>query len=137
MSADAVLLAASALHAGFQLVVTLLVYPALAATPADRWPAAHAAHTRRVTPVVGLVYGALLVAGAVTVAGGPGVPQVVAVAASGVAVAVTAAFAAPAHSRLAHGLDGRVLRRLLGADRVRLAAAVTAAVAALVGSLGT
>ncbi len=134
MTASVLLVAATALHAGFQLVVTLIVYPALAATPAERWPSTHAAHVHRIVPVVGLVYGSVLVAGAVAILSGPGVAQGVAVAASGTAVVVTAAVAAPAHSRLGRGLDERVIRRLLAADRVRLACALVAASAALLAA---
>jgi hypothetical protein len=136
MTTDVLLVAATALHAGFQLVVTLVVYPALASTPAERWPAAHAAHGRRIVPVVGVVYGSVAVAVVLAVADGVRVAEGVAVAASMSAFAVTAFVAAPAHGRLGRGWGERVLRRLGVADRLRLVAAVTAAVAALAGALG-
>lgn len=135
MTADAVLLAATALHAGFQLVVTALVYPALSETPAEQWRARHDAHTRRIVPVVALVYGSVLVALVVVVADGLDVGRGVAVAASVAAVLVTATIAAPAHRALGRGWDARVLRRLVVADRLRLVAALTAASAALVAAL--
>lgn len=129
------LVAATALHAGFQLVVTLLVYPALAEAPEGTWTAAHAAHARRITPVVALVYAALIGAGTVAVIDEPSPAQTVAVAASGLAMAVTAAIAAPAHGRLGASREPDVLRRLLRADRVRCAAALVSAAAALAGAL--
>jgi hypothetical protein len=54
------LLVSTALHAGFQLMVTFVVYPGLADVQPDRWPVAHARHSRRITPLVALVYGAAL-----------------------------------------------------------------------------
>ena len=54
------LLASTALHAGFQLKVTLVVYPALADVQPNLWAAAHARHSRRITPLVALVYGGAL-----------------------------------------------------------------------------
>ncbi len=100
MAVDVVLVAATALHAGFQLVVTALVYPAFAETPVGEWPARHAAHSRRITPVVGLVYGWLFVAVILAVTDGLSAWRGVAVAASAVAVLATAFCAAPAHARL-------------------------------------
>ena len=41
------LLVSTALHAGFQLTVTFVVYPGLADVQPDRWPVAHARHSRR------------------------------------------------------------------------------------------
>lgn len=131
MTADVLLVAATALHAGFQLVVTALVYPALAATPRDQWADRHAVHSRRVTPVVALVYGSVLVAVAYAAADGVGVLGGVAVAGSVTAFALTAFVAAPAHGRLGRGWDQRVLRRLVVTDRLRLLAAAVAAVAAV------
>jgi hypothetical protein len=129
------LLGAAALHAGFQLTVTLVVYPALADLPPDGWGPAHDAHSRRITPVVGVVYLAALVAcgGALLQAPSPGV--LVAVAGTLAAVAVTAVSAAPTHGRLGRGREDALVRRLLRADRLRCAAALVAlagAVAALV-----
>ena len=51
---------AAALHAGFQVTVTVLVYPALAGRSAAEWSAAHTRHSRAITPVVAVVYGALV-----------------------------------------------------------------------------
>ncbi|MBP2388961.1 hypothetical protein [Aeromicrobium fastidiosum] len=127
------LVAASGLHLGFQAVVTVVVYPALAEARADDWAAAHAAHSRRIVLLVAPLY--LIVAAAClwTLAVGPRTGwTLVALAGHAVAAAVTATSAAPSHGRL--GRDGRTdreLTRLLTADRWRLAATVVAFGAAL------
>lgn len=130
-----VLIAATALHAGFQLTVTLVVYPALASVPTPSWPAAHDAHSRRIAPVVVVVYGAALpiVVGAVAVERSLG--AAVACAATVAAVLVTATSAAPIHARLANGRDDDLVRRLLRADRWRCLAALIAFGGALLVAL--
>lgn len=128
------LVAATALHAGFQLVVTFLVYPAFAEVPADDWSRYHEAHSRRITWLVAVVYGlALLAAAGVLITGTWQVGTLTSVAATGLAVLVTMTVAAPAHSRLGRG--ERDLATLLVADRFRLVAAVLAAVAALAATV--
>jgi hypothetical protein len=141
------LVAATALHLGFQLVVTALVYPALLAPEAARdddgvravarWRLAHERHRRRITPVVGLVYGLLgLADGWVLVAGPRSAPALVSVAAAAVVVLVTATTAGPAHGALAsRGRSEALVRRLRRADAVRLVGAAVAAVAAVVAAL--
>ncbi|WP_432542637.1 hypothetical protein [Kineococcus sp. SYSU DK002] len=128
------LLAATALHAGFQLTVTAVAYPALTATGAREWAAVHAAHSRRIIPVVALVYGALLVACGRALATLPATPWLVtALAGAALAVGATALAAAPTHSRLARrGPRPELLRRLVRADAVRTAGALLA----LAGALG-
>ena len=119
----AAFLAATALHAGFQATVTILVYPALARVPADRWAVEHERHSRRITPLVGIVYVAL--AGAtvwVLVADRGPWAYVGAVLALGVAL-VTGLGAAPVHGRLS-GAEPVLIERLLRIDRVRIALAV-------------
>jgi hypothetical protein len=124
------LLGAAALHLGFQATVTLLVYPALLERGArgDGWAAAHEAHSRRITPLVVVVYGALLpplvVAGWTLARGGAGWGTALCITGAVVAFVATAAVAAPAHSRLARGWAGEVGVRLARADAVRLAGAV-------------
>lgn len=124
---------AVAVHAGFQVTVTVLVYPALAATPPERWEVVHGAHSRRIAPLVAVLYGALVVTGGLTAyAGAVDSAWVVAVAAVGATVLLTAAVAAPLHGRL--GREGPrpvLLRRLLVADRVRALLAVLALAAVL------
>ena len=129
-SAEIVLLAATAAHLGFQATVTAVVYPALARTPPARWAAVHDAHSRAITPVVAVVYGSLLVACGWALWSGPDAATVVAVAATAAAMLVTAVAAAPAHGRLAGGHDPDRIRRLLRVDRLRVAAAAVALVAA-------
>lgn len=129
MSPEVALLAVTALHAGFQAVVTIVVYPALRDLGADRWSAGHAAHSRRVSVVVAPVYLLVLVVCGwqLTDLAGVGAGALVAVAGNGLALTVTAAVAAPTHGRL--GRDGprpELLRRLLVADRVRLVGALVA-----------
>ena len=117
-AATVALLGAAALHLGFQLTVTFVVYPALARAP--DWGSAHAAHTRSITPVVVVVYGVLVLAGAWSlVATWPDGWALVAVAGGGVSLLATALVAGPAHGRLADGRNPALLRRLLVADRVR------------------
>lgn len=131
------LLVATAVHAGFQLAVTMLVYPAFAAVPDQQWSEQHERHSRRITPVVVVVYGPLLLAGGWVLLTGPTLLAGLAVGAAAVASGLTAAVAVPAHARLGrHGRDRTTLRRLLVADRLRLLAAAVAlgcAVGAAVG----
>ncbi len=128
---DVLLLAAGFLHLGFQATVTALVYPTLTSVDDADWSVWHAAHSRRITPIVVVVYGLAVVAGVMVVADGPTSWGVVSIAGHGVALVATALVAAPAHVRLGDGRDDAVLARLLAADRLRLAGAVVAAVAAV------
>lgn len=131
-----VLLAATWAHLGFQVTVSSLVYPVLAATPSEAWRGAHDRHSRVITPTVGAVYAALLLGTAASLSTAAG-PAVVA-AAAGVALSLgtTALVAAPLHGRLAAaGPTPERLRTLLVADRVRTAGAALAAVAATVAAL--
>lgn len=128
------LLAAAALHLGFQLTVTLVVYPALAAAP--DWDRAHSAHTRAITPVVVLVYGVLVVAAGWALVSTWLDPWVlVAVAGVGVALLGTAFVAGPTHGRLGAGRDPVLLQRLLLADQVRTAGAAVCLTGAAVSVL--
>ncbi|MCW2816449.1 MAG: hypothetical protein JWN84_3904 [Nocardioides sp.] len=121
----------AAAHAGFQLTVTVLVYPALVEVERSAWDGAHGRHSRRIVPLVALLYAGLVGTGGVLVADGPGVLGWVALAAAAGALATTAGFAAPIHGRLRAESD--VLRRtLLLVDWVRCAFAVVSAVAAVV-----
>ena len=124
---SAALLGATAAHAGFQATVTLLVYPALAGVPADDWSSAHDAHSRRITPLVVVVYGALLVAcGGAVVSAPTSVGVRVAVLGTAATLLVTAVGAAPTHGRLAAGRSDRLVARLLRVDRLRLVLALVA-----------
>ena len=132
-----VLVAATAVHAGFQLTVTCLVYPALARVGPTEFARAHAAHSRAIVPLVGLVYGAAVVAVVGTVVGAP--RSVLAWSAAGAtagAVLVTAFRAAPLHGRLGrHGPEPDLVRSLILTDRVRTLFALLALVAAMAYAL--
>jgi hypothetical protein len=133
-TAGVALVAATAVHAGFQAVVTLLVYPAFAEVPSERWSRFHDAHSRRIAGIVVVVYGLLVASSAwVLVAGPRNAGTLAAVGFAGLAMLTTAAVAAPAHGRLSHGRGDRDLTRLLASDRVRFVAALLAAVAAVAG----
>jgi len=128
----ALLLAVAGLHAGFQATVTLLVYPALAEVPPERWHDAHDRHSRRIVPLVAVVYVALLVTGVGAVAGHPSsVLLWVATLASAAAVLVTATAAAPLHGRLGSGRDPALVARLLVVDRLRCGCATLGFAAAV------
>ncbi len=137
MSADrvlTVLVAAAALHLGFQLTVTRVVYPALAAAP--DWEPAHAAHSRAIAPLVAVVYGVLLAVGVwALVVVGPDPWVLVSAVGAAVSFLATALVAAPTHGRLGAGRDDRLVARLLAADRARAAGAVVCGVGALLAAL--
>ena len=127
------LVGATALHAGFQLAVSVVVYPALAATTPEGWRSVHDAHSRRIAPLVGVVYAVALVAVVGSVLTDPGPAVLLATLATGAAMALTAALAAPLHGRLGRvdRPDTDLLRQLLLVDRLRAVAAVLALVAAV------
>ncbi|MEU8615032.1 hypothetical protein AB0C29_44310 [Actinoplanes sp. NPDC048791] len=129
-----ILLAAAALHLGFQLTVSLVVYPALADAPESAWREIHDAHSRRITPVVVVVYGLLVVACGWAVLAGPDAWTIVSVAAAAVAGLLTAFGAAPTHGRLGRGWSRELVHRLLLIDRGRAVAAVVCAVAAFLAA---
>lgn len=116
-------LLAAGVHAGFQLTVTALVYPALSRVPADRWANEHARHSRAIIPLVGLVY-VLLAASVIwlLMTDRHGSTYVGAVGAATIA-AVTAFGAAPLHGRLSVRND-ELISRLLRIDQVRALLAV-------------
>jgi hypothetical protein len=89
-----------------------------------------------VLSVVAVLVLALLAVAGVVVTGTWQVGTLTSVAATGLAMLVTMAVAAPAHGRLGRGRGERDLATLLAADRVRLGAAVLAAVAALAATVG-
>lgn len=122
-----VLVAATGVHAGFQATVTALVYPGLSRVRPDDWSAAHAAHSRAITPLVAVVYGTAVVASAGSLVQAPASAGVrVAALGTAGAVLVTAMSAAPTHGRLAQGRTAELVGRLRRADRVRLGCALVA-----------
>lgn len=122
---------ASALHAGFQATVTVLVYPVLGDRDSGEWRVAHARHSRSIAPLVGVVYVPLVISGGVFVASGPDLAGWLALAGAIGALGLTAAAAAPIHGRLADR-DDALVSRLLVADRARCVLAVAGAVLAVV-----
>ena len=134
---SAALVAATALHLGFQLTVSLVVYPALVRTPADAWRERHTHHSRSIAPLVALVYGALLVACAGALVRAPDAGAVLAALASLATIAVNGAVAAPLHGRLARtGPDPGLLARLRVADLARTALAGIALIGAVLHVTG-
>lgn len=127
---------AAVLHAGFQVTVTALVYPALVRVgrehPGD-WRAAHDRHSRGIVGLVGVVYVLLLVTGVWLLTSSPGPVALLALGATWGAVLVTGVAAAPTHARLgrADSPDPALLRRLLVADRWRAALSLAGAVSAV------
>lgn len=117
-TAQTAFLVAAAVHAGFQLTVTVLVYPALARVHASDWPREHDLHSRRIVPLVGVVYVLLAVTTIwlLTVDRG-GWTWAGSWCASAVA-AVTAFGAAPLHGKLTDR-DEPLMARLLVVDRWR------------------
>jgi hypothetical protein len=135
VTAEVLVLAAAALHAGFQLTVSVLVYPAL--LRADPFTPAHDRHSRSIVPLVVLVYVALVASGVTRlVVGQLDAPSLVALAGAALAGLTTAFVAAPTHGRLAHGRTDELARRLTRADLVRTAGAVVGLAGALVAALG-
>ncbi|MBA2694575.1 MAG: hypothetical protein H0U62_01685 [Actinobacteria bacterium] len=126
------LVVATAVHAGFQLTVTTVVYPALARVDTDRWSTAHDAHSRSIVPVVAVTY--LSLAGACLWAV-LAVPSSAWVWTAGAGV-TTALVAAPTHGALARGRRPDLVHRLLIADRVRALGAVIALLAAVAAAVG-
>ena len=130
------LVAASAMHLGFQLTVTMVVYPALARVDGAHWAEAHARHGRSITPLVVMAYGALALSGAWALAvRWPDAWVVVSLLGAAVSMLTTALVAAPAHGRLGDGLDLVLMQRLLRADRLRAVGAVVALTGALVAAV--
>lgn len=113
-----------AAHLAFQATISVVVYPALAEVPADRFAVAHDRHSRRIVLLVGPLYAALVGVSAWAAVSDARPLVLAAVAAHGVALLVTATLAAPTHGRLgSSGPEPTLLRRLSRADRARTAAA--------------
>jgi hypothetical protein len=132
--AEVLVLAAAAVHAGFQVTVTVLVYPTL--LRAEPFAPAHRRHSRAIAPVVVVVYGALVLSGALRLlSGAVDAASWVALAGAGTALGTTALVAAPTHGRLGAGRTDALARRLTRADLVRTAAALVGLTGALAAVL--
>jgi hypothetical protein len=125
------LVAATALHAGFQLSVSCLVYPALGMVPEQDWRRLHDLHGRRITPLVGLVYAGVLAGATLALAEDRSPAALTSVAASATALGLTALAAAPLHARLGPRRDASLFARLLRVDRLRSGSALVALAAAV------
>ena len=133
-TAAAAFLAATSLHAGFQVTVTTIVYPTLSHVRAAHWRQAHDRHSRAIAPVVAVAYLALVGTGVWWLLEDRSVLAVVAVALAALPMILTALVAAPLHRRLVKRDEVR-LRRLLTADKVRTAGALASVAAALAATL--
>ena len=125
-------MAAAAAYAGFQWTVRVVVYPQLATAArapggADAFPALEAAHSRRVSRLVGPLFLALLGSTGwlvVVTSGSPdGLGAAAAAACTAVVLATTAFGAVPQHRALGRRWDPAAHRRLVRWDDVRVAAA--------------
>lgn len=124
--------AASAVHVGFQLTVTCLVYPGLAEVAPHAWVPTHQRHSRRIAPLVGVVYVAVLVATTARLLSDPSPLTLLAAVCTGAVFGLTALAAAPLHRRLEPSGDARLMSRLVLVDRGRSVFAVGALAAAVV-----
>lgn len=130
-AAAAAHLAAAAAYAGFQWTVRVVVYPQLATAgraldaAGGGFPALEAAHSRRVSRLVGPLFLALVATTAwvLAAAGGARPLALGAAACTAVVLAATAAGAVPQHRRLGRGWDEAAHRRLVRVDTLRALAA--------------
>ena len=127
------LLLVAAGHLGFQLTVSLVVYPALAEVGADSWRVAHERHARRIAPLVGAIYVPLVLVLAWTAATEPQATGTwLALVGGALSVVTTAVIAAPLHGRLGGAAERpELLRDLCRADRIRTVGAVVCVVGAV------
>ncbi|GGL99202.1 DUF1772 domain-containing protein [Nakamurella endophytica] len=123
MTPAAVHLAAAAAYAGFQWTVHLVLYPQFALVGPDVAARYAAAHQRRITPLVAVLFaawGGTALWWLLAPDGRGRWPGVVAGLLLVAVLAVTAFAAVPEHRRLARGWDPQAHRRLLRADAVRV-----------------
>ncbi|MFY0409045.1 hypothetical protein [Solicola sp. PLA-1-18] len=123
---------AAAVHLGFQATVTLLVYPALGDGPSNTFAERHDRHGRRITPLVVVVYGALVLATGWALVADRDAGVVTAAVLLVLLLAVTGTRAAPLHGRLGAGWDDDLWRSLVRADVVRLVLAALLLAASVV-----
>ncbi len=115
--------AAAWFMAGLGWMVQVVHYPLFALVGAEGWTDYHAAHSRRITPIV-LPAMSVQLGGALLIALTLPRDASAVLAWAGFAAAlstwvVTGLGAVPAHGRLAAGFDAEIHRRLLRADRLR------------------
>lgn len=131
-------LAATLGYAGFQWTVRVVAYPQLAQVPGTPFGAYLEAYQRRVTYLVGPLFGALVVATCWLALTGDVAPtaRVLAVVLLAALLATTGLLAVPLHRRLSRGFDVVAHRRLLRVDAVRVVLATGSAALALVLAAG-
>jgi hypothetical protein len=118
-AATAAYVVAASAYAGFQWLVHLVVYRSYDLVPADAFPAFERAHTRRITPLVVVLFGLLLIATASLLVVGRRDVGIAAAALLAALLGLTLVGAVPAHGRLVQRYDSEVLRRLLRVDAAR------------------
>ena len=127
-------LTATAALAGLVWVVQLVVYPSfrlVGTTPA--WSAVHAAHSRAISPVVGVPWAVQgLTVAALLVRVGPTPLLVLAGLLALTTVVVTVTVSVPLHARLGRRYDDDVARRLVRTNWLRTAAWTAGTVCAAV-----
>jgi hypothetical protein len=111
-------------YAGFQLTIRAVVYPQFARVPGAAFPAYEGAHQRSVTPLVGVLFGALAVTTAGLLLLGPRPAGAAAAVLLAALLGITAFGAVPQHGRLARTFDGEAHRRLLRWDSLRVVIAL-------------
>jgi len=128
-------------YAGFQWTVHLVVYPQFTGVPASAFAAYERAHQRRLSVLVGPLFGALVLSTSLLVVAGPPALPWWGLAGSVVLLLVvlgtTAALAVPLHRRLGTGWDAGAHHALVRVDAVRVAAATADVVLAVTLALGT
>ncbi len=134
MSWQILLLVATALHVGFQVTLSVVVYPALVQIPPASWRTAHGNYWLRVVPLIALVYVLAALACAGVLFTGATASAWVASVATTTTIGLTVLAAIPLHRRLELAPDVALLRRLTILDRVRTAVALVALVGAVVAS---
>lgn len=112
-------------YAGFQLTVNRVVYPQMAVAAGPDFARYEAGHQRRITPVVGLLFGAVAVTTGLLLLD-PTLPRAATWTAAvlfALVLVVTWVGAVPQHAVLAGGFDAAAHARLMRWDALRLALA--------------
>lgn len=124
LSSTAFVICAAA-YAAFQWTVRVVVYPQFAAVPSEAFVAYERAHQRRISVVVGPLFGALVLStGWLMIDRPAGIwLSVSAAVLLAVVLGVTGFVAVPLHRRLSAGWNPAAYRSLLRADLARTAAA--------------
>jgi hypothetical protein len=111
MVLEAVNLALAAYMAGVIWVVQVVIYPQLAQVRPSDWPAYHAAHARRITPVVAPAMLAHPLVATALLVDRPGPLAAVNLALAAGLLLVTATVFARLHDGLTQAAAGRLVRR--------------------------